>query len=78
MEFTPGVYVAEVLNGGSAAAAGIQSGDVITKINGKNVTSLPELREMVGRSKVGDTLVVLVKRKNKEFEIPVKLRVRNG
>jgi len=33
---------------------------------------------MVGRSKVGDTLVVLVKRKNKEFEIPVKLRVRNG
>lgn len=78
MEFTPGVYVAEVLNGGSAAAAGIQSGDVITKINGKNVTSLPELREMVGRSKVGETLVVLVKRKNKEFEIPVKLRVRNG
>ncbi len=78
MEFTPGVYVAEVLDGGSAAAAGIQSGDIITKINGKNVTTLPELREMVGRSKVGDTLVVLVRRKNKEFEIPVKLRVRNS
>lgn len=76
IDFVPGVYIAEVLEGGSAAAAGLQGGDIITKINGKNVTTLPELRELVGRSKPGDTLALVVKRKGRDMEIPVKLRVR--
>jgi serine protease Do len=76
--FVQGVYIAEVLDGGSAKAAGLQGEDIILKINGKNVTSVPELREMIGRSKAGDTLAVIVNRKGKELEIPVKLRVKDN
>jgi serine protease Do len=78
INFIQGVYIAEVLEGGSAQAAGLQNEDIILKINGKNVTSVPELRETIGRSKAGETLNVLINRKNKELEIPVKLRVKDN
>jgi serine protease Do len=76
IEYVQGVYVDNVIEEGSAALAGIEAGDIIVKINGKNVTSVPELREMVGRSKVGDTVTVVVKRNGRDREIPVKLRTR--
>ncbi len=78
IEYLQGVYIAEVLEGGSAKAAGLQDEDIILKINGKNVTTVPELRETVGRSKAGDTLNVTVRRKGRDLEIPVKLRVRDN
>ncbi len=78
IDFVQGVYIAEVLEGGSAKAAGLQNEDIILKINGKNVTTVPELRETVGRSKAGDTLNVTVRRKGRDLEIPVKLRIRDN
>lgn len=78
IDFTPGVYIENVVEGGSAAAAGLVGGDIITKINGKNVTSVPELRELVGRSKPGETLAVIIKRKSRELEVPVKLRIQEN
>jgi serine protease Do len=76
IEQVQGVYVDGVLPDGSAALAGIQSGDIITRINGKTVTTVPELREMIGRSKVGDTIPVVVRREGREREIQVKLRTK--
>jgi serine protease Do len=78
IEFVQGVYIAEVLDGGSAKAAGLQSEDIILKINGKTVTTVPELREMIGRSKAGDTIAVTIRRNGKDLEIPVKLRVKDN
>lgn len=72
----PGVYVVEALTDGSAYLSGVRNGDIITKINGKNVTTIPELREMVGRSKVGETISVVVNREGVEKEVAVKLRTR--
>lgn len=78
IDFIQGVYIDQVIEGGSASMAGIKSGDIVTKINGKTVTSVPELRETVGRSKAGDVLNMIVNRNNKEFEIPVKLRIKES
>jgi len=78
IDFIQGVYVDGVIEGGSANLAGILNGDIITKINGKNVTSVPELRELVGRSKAGETLNMVVLRNKKEFEIPVRLRIKES
>jgi serine protease Do len=78
INYVQGVYVDAVLPDGSAALSGIESGDIIVKINGKQITSVPELREMVGRSKVGDTIPVVVSRNGREKELPVKLRTRNN
>jgi serine protease Do len=75
--FANGVAILGVDPEGSAAKAGIQERDVITRINGKNVTTLPELREMVGRSQVGETISVTVLREGKEKNFDVRLRTRN-
>ena len=76
--FTPGVYVDNAYQDGSAAKAGIKQGDIITKINGKNVTTIPELREMVGRSKIGETINVTIVRDGREKDISVRLYTRKN
>jgi S1-C subfamily serine protease len=56
-----GVFIARV-NEGPAQTAGIVQGDVIQKIDGKDVTSAKEVQDLVHAHKVGDTLHLLVSR----------------
>jgi S1-C subfamily serine protease len=76
IDFTPGVALVKLDPQGSAADAGLMAKDVITKINGKTVTGSPELREYIGRSKVGETVTVVYNRDGKEKEITVRLKKR--
>jgi Do/DeqQ family serine protease len=74
--YTQGVAILGIDPEGSASRAGVQEKDIIVEINGKNVTGLPELRELVGRSKVGETITLTVMRAGKRTDIPVRLRSR--
>lgn len=56
-----GVYVAEITEGGSAQAAGIKTGDVITKFDGKTVSNIQELKDMLQYYAAGETVTVTVK-----------------
>ncbi|MCC7466575.1 MAG: trypsin-like peptidase domain-containing protein [Saprospiraceae bacterium] len=76
--FTQGVVVAGLDPEGSAALAGVQENDVVIKANGKTVTTTSELMELIGRSKVGETLVLNVLRSGNNQEIPVRLKSRNN
>ena len=49
-----GLYVADVIGGGPAAQAGLRTGDVITKIDGKAATSNVQLQELTLTQKPGD------------------------
>lgn len=73
-----GVYVEEVNDNSAAKDAGIESGDVITQINGTTVKSPSELQELVGRYRPGDKISVMVKRKDKTKQIEVTLRNLQG
>lgn len=77
ISYTQGVAVRKVYADGSAAKSGIQRNDVVTKINGKIVTSTSELSELVSRSKVGESVMLTVLRDGKEKEIPVRLLSRS-
>lgn len=74
VDASQGVVISELIEGGSAQYAGLQANDVIVGIDGREVKSVPELQEVVGRAKVGDTVNLKVLRKNKSITIPVKLR----
>jgi len=63
---------------GSAAHAGINQNDIITKTKGKTVTTTSELMELIGRSKVGETLTLNVVREGDTREIAVRLRSRGN
>jgi putative serine protease PepD len=53
-----GLYVQSVTPGGPAAQAGIQEGDIITKVDGKPVASIDDLTAIQLTSKPGDTVEV--------------------
>lgn len=78
VQYVQGVAVVNTYPDGSAAGAGIQPKDVVTKINGKNVTTVAELRELIGRSKIGETLNVTVVRDNRTLDIPVRMKTRDS
>lgn len=78
LDYTQGVVVAGLDPDGSAALAGVQENDIVTKANGKNVTTTSELMELIGRSQVGETLTLQVVRKGDSREIPVRLKVRSN
>jgi serine protease Do len=76
--FTQGVLISSLDPKGSAAEAGVQENDVVTKANGKNVTTTSELMELIGRSKVGETMTLHVVREGNSREIPVRLKTRSN
>lgn len=73
IDYVQGAVIVEMDSEGSAARAGLHENDIVTKANGKTVTTTAELLEQVGRSKVGETLELVVVRNNKLLEVPVRL-----
>ncbi|WP_346319482.1 trypsin-like peptidase domain-containing protein [Chitinophaga sp. YIM B06452] len=73
-----GIKVLGVPSTGAAAQAGIKEGDVITKINGVNTSSIPELMEQISRYKPGDKVSVNYLRGNKEYTANAILKNLDG
>ncbi|MES2417901.1 MAG: trypsin-like peptidase domain-containing protein [Bacteroidota bacterium] len=55
-----GLYVSDVSPNGGAAAAGIKEGDIIKKVEGKEVFDSPDLQEKIGRMRPGDKVALTV------------------
>ncbi|MCW2553508.1 MAG: serine protease [Mycobacterium sp.] len=68
---TDGVIVLDVVKPGPAADAGIQPGDVITAINGKNTPSAEEFIAALNNTKPGDRVELTVQRGNATQKIEV-------
>lgn len=69
-----GVYVSGLIQGGSADVSGIQSGDVIIRIEETEVNTVSELQEQISRYRPGDAVKVSVVRGRKEIQISVTLK----
>ncbi len=78
LDLTQGVYVDSLAADGSAIAAGIEKGDVVVKVDGGTVNSVPELQEMIGRHRPGDVVDITVSRNGRERVIPVTLKNKEG
>jgi serine protease Do len=73
MKENRGALVSEVIPDSPAAAAGIQSGDIITAFNGKPVDSPSTLRNTVAQTLVGKAVKVEVLREKKSIALDVKI-----
>jgi len=69
-----GVLVAEVLPDSVSETSGIKAGDIITKVNSKEVGSVQEFEEMFDTAKVGDSLRILLFRDDKFQEVNLFLK----
>lgn len=70
---TKGVLVAQVLDGSPAQAAGLERGDVIQKIDGKDITAPDQLRDCVRAHKVSEKLNLFVLRNNQVKAVAVSI-----
>ena len=73
-----GVYVAEVVEGGAAEEAGIEKGDVITNVDGKQVTKMAELQEVIAQKRPGDKVSVTWLHNKKKNSKTVTLKNEQG
>ena len=72
-ETTKGIVVGRIIPKGPADLAGIQPGDIITKLNGKDVENTKELQAEIRSLPVGSEINVSVIREKKNKDIKVKL-----
>lgn len=70
---TEGVVVTDVEDKSSAALAGIEKNDIITKVDGKEISTAAYLRYHLYKHQAGDEMKITVLRNNKEIELKVKL-----
>ncbi|MDU2063228.1 MAG: trypsin-like peptidase domain-containing protein [Sporomusaceae bacterium] len=66
-----GIYVANVTQNGPAAKAGIRQGDIITKVAGSPVNSVPDLRSVLDNQAIGSTVDVEIVRNNQTRTVSV-------
>ena len=69
-----GVLVAEVLPGSVSESSGIKAGDIVTKINSKEVGSVEEFQEILDSVKAGDSVRVWFFRDDQTKEVNLTLK----
>ncbi len=73
-----GVWVASIVEGGSAAGADIKVNDVIVGIDNKKVSTFADLQEVLALHRPGDKVTVKLIRDKKEKTVEVTLKNEQG
>lgn len=73
LEFDSGVYVTELVPGGSAKVAGIRTGDIIEKIDGVSINTINDLRRYIYTKNIGDEVKLLILRNKQEMQVTARL-----
>ncbi|MGD8592875.1 MAG: DegQ family serine endoprotease [Gammaproteobacteria bacterium] len=79
-----GVVISQVAEGSPAQKAGIKPGDIVISVDNKPVTSVAELRNVIGLQRVGEKVELIVIRDGKErqlsalIEEPKRTKVDGG
>ena len=68
-----GILITDVDEGSDAAAQGLRRGDILMRLDGRAVTSLDILEEIVYASNVGDQLKATVYRDGMEFAVTITM-----
>ena len=68
-----GVYITAVAEGGAAEKAGLQAGDIITKINDEDVATYEELTAKKNEHKAGESIELTYVRNGEENKVKVTL-----
>ena len=71
--YTPGVYVTNVIDGSGAQAAGLKAYDKIVGADGKEVSSYPDLSAILKIKKPGDTVDLTIDRDGNQIQVTVTL-----
>ena len=68
-----GVYVTSVNDGSDAKAKGIREGDIVTAINGEDISSIDDLNTIKNQYAAGDEVTLTIYRSGAYYEVTVTL-----
>ena len=78
LKITEGVLISEVTENGGAAAAGLKTNDIITKMDNIKINKFSNMQGFISTKRPGDIVNVTVLRKGKEKQFKVKLSNQFG
>jgi serine protease Do len=70
---TSGVVVVQLEDGSPAAEAGVRPGDIILEVDQKPIRSLEDFNAKIAGYKLGDTLLLLIKRQSATLYLTLKI-----
>lgn len=73
LKIDSGIYVAKIMQDGPSNKSNLKVGDIITKIDGKAINKMSELREYIYSKKPGDEVILSILRNKKEREVAITL-----
>lgn len=73
-----GIYITETTDGSGASDAGLKAGDIITKIDGSDISGFSDLTIIVGSKRPGDKVAVTYTRNGKVNTTNVTLKDQKG
>ena len=73
-----GIYIAEVVEDGAAADAGLKKDDVITHIDGQKVTKFGELQNIIAQKRPGDKVTLTYLRNKSKKNVTLTLKNEQG
>lgn len=73
-----GIYVDSVEDGGAGSAVGLKSGDVIVAADGRKLTKMAELQELLSGKKPGDKITITYLRNKKKTTATATLKNAQG
>ena len=74
VNFGNGIYVAQIIKTGPASKTELKEGDIITAIDGKELSTMNDLREYIYSKKPNDIVILQVSRGKVSKNISVVLR----
>lgn len=78
IDLVPGVYVAMVNEDSAADDAGIEAGDIITAVDGKETGNAARLQELIAGHRPGDKVEIRLKRDGRPKNLVVTLKNTSG
>jgi Do/DeqQ family serine protease len=78
IDLVPGVYVALVNEDSAAEDAGIETGDIITAVDGKETRNAARLQELIAGYRPGDEVEITVQREGRSKNLEVTLKNTSG
>ena len=73
-DMTAGAYVQDVIQGSSADDAGVQTGDVITKVDGQTIKDSTTLSGLIAKKKIGDSIKITYVRDGNTTDVTAVLK----
>lgn len=71
-----GVYIAQVYDNTSAQQAGLKSGDLITGIDGEEISNFTQFKQIINKHAAGDKIEMTIIRNNSAKTVEITLRTQ--